>query len=137
MVGLVVPTGYTFNLDGLARSLPIRVISIAQAYGIPLSLHQELGMVGLMLLTSKGAAGVTGAAFAALAATVAATGLLPMEGLALIVGVDAFLSLGRAITNVIGNAVATVIIAQWEHQFDPSAALECYREAFGTLTSRL
>jgi aerobic C4-dicarboxylate transport protein len=116
-VGLVVPTGYSFNLDAVAVTLPMSVLFIAQVYGIHLDLRQQITLFVLMMFTSKGAAGVTGGAFAALAATVIATGL-PAEGLALLLGVDRFMSQGRSIVNMIGNAVAAVVVAKWEGLFD-------------------
>jgi aerobic C4-dicarboxylate transport protein len=117
-VGLVIPTGYSFNLDGVAITLPMSLLFIAQVYGIHLDIAQQLSLFVLMLFTSKGAAGVTGGAFAALAATVIASGL-PVEGLALLLGVDRFMSQGRSIVNMIGNAVAAVVIAKWDGEFDP------------------
>jgi aerobic C4-dicarboxylate transport protein len=116
-VGLVIPTGYTFNLDGVAITLPMSLLFITQVYGIHLSFWQQASMLVLMLFTSKGAAGVTGGAFAALAATVVATGL-PVEGLALLLGVDRFMSQGRSVVNVIGNAVAAVAVAKWDGEFN-------------------
>jgi aerobic C4-dicarboxylate transport protein len=120
VVDLVLPTGYAFNLGGLALSLPISTLFIAQVYHIPLSFGQLLSLVAIMLVTSKGAAGVTGAAFIVLATTIGASGLLPIEGLALLFAVDNFLSMARALANVIGNGVATVVIAKWENDFDAS-----------------
>lgn len=117
-VGLVIPTGYSFNLDGVAITLPMSLLFIAQVYGIHLDAAQQVSLFVLMLFTSKGAAGVTGGAFAALAATVIASGL-PVEGLALLLGVDRFMSQGRSIVNMIGNAVAAVVVAKWDGEFDP------------------
>jgi aerobic C4-dicarboxylate transport protein len=119
-LGLVIPTGYSFNMDGVAITLPMSCLFIAQVYGVHLDLRQQLTMFVLMLFTSKGAAGVTGGAFATLAATVIASGL-PAEGLALLLGIDRFMSQGRSITNMIGNAVASVVVAKWEGEFDPEA----------------
>jgi aerobic C4-dicarboxylate transport protein len=119
-LGLVIPTGYSFNLDGVAITLPMSCLFIAQVYGINLDFRQQLTLFILMLFTSKGAAGVTGGAFAALAATVIASGL-PAEGLALLLGIDRFMSQGRSIVNMIGNAVAAVVVARWEGEFDPAA----------------
>lgn len=116
-LGLVIPTGYSFNLDGVAITLPMSALFIAQVYGIHLDFGQQASLFLLMLLTSKGAAGVTGGAFAALAATVVASGL-PAEGLALLLGVDRFMSQGRSIINTIGNAVAAIVVAKWEGEFD-------------------
>jgi aerobic C4-dicarboxylate transport protein len=114
VVGLVVPTGYSFNLDGVAVVVPICVVFIAQVYGIPLSLGAQLGLFLVILLVSKGTAGVTGSAFITLAGVVAATNLVPVAGLALVLSVDRFLSLSRAFVNVLGNAVAAVVVAKWE-----------------------
>ena len=120
VTGLVIPAGYSFNLDGVALTLPLSTLFIAQVYGIEMTLPQQLSIFVVMLFTSKGAAGVTGGAFAALAATVIAAGL-PAEGLALLLGVDRFMSLGRAVTNTIGNAVAAVVVAKWDGEFDRQA----------------
>jgi aerobic C4-dicarboxylate transport protein len=125
-LGLVIPTGYSFNLDGVAITLPMSCLFIAQVYGIHLDLRQQITMFVLMLFTSKGAAGVTGGAFAALAATVVASGL-PAEGLALLLGIDRFMSQGRSIVNTVGNAVAAVVVAKWEGEFD-AVAWKAYRE---------
>jgi aerobic C4-dicarboxylate transport protein len=115
VVGLVVPTGYSFNLDGTCIYLTMASVFIAQAYGVPLSLSDELLLLGVLLLTSKGAAGVTGSGFITLAATLAAlNGKVPVEGVALILGIDRFMSEARAITNIIGNGVATMFVARWE-----------------------
>jgi aerobic C4-dicarboxylate transport protein len=120
VVDLVLPTGYAFNLGGLALSLPISTLFIAQVYQIPLSFGRLLALVAIMLVTSKGAAGVTGAAFIVLATTIGASGILPIEGLALLFAVDNFLSMARALANVIGNGVATVVVAKLENDFDAS-----------------
>jgi aerobic C4-dicarboxylate transport protein len=120
VAGLVIPAGYSFNLDGVALTLPLSTLFIAQVYGIEMTLAQQVSIFVVMLLTSKGAAGVTGGAFAALAATVIAAGL-PAEGLALLLGVDRFMSLGRAVTNTIGNAVAAIVVAKWDGEFDRQA----------------
>lgn len=120
VAGLVIPAGYSFNLDGVALTLLLSTLFIAQVYGIELTLAQQVSIFVVMLFTSKGAAGVTGGAFAALAATVIAAGL-PAEGLALLLGVDRFMSLGRSITNTIGNAVAAVVVAKWDGEFDRQA----------------
>ena len=115
VVGLVVPTGYSFNLDGTCIYLTMASIFIAQALGVELSLQDELLLLGVLLLTSKGAAGVTGSGFITLAATLGAlAGKVPVEGVALILGVDRFMSEARAITNIIGNGVATMVVAKWE-----------------------
>jgi aerobic C4-dicarboxylate transport protein len=115
VVGLVVPTGYSFNLDGTCIYLTMATIFIAQAYGVSLSLGDQLLLLGVLLLTSKGAAGVTGAGFITLTATLAALhGKVPVEGVGLILGVDRFMSEARALTNIIGNGVATLFVAKWE-----------------------
>jgi len=118
VVGLVLPISYSFNLTGVALTLPISVLFIQQVYGLHLSWEQQASIFGLMLLTSKGAAGVTGAAFLTLAATVAATGILPLQGLILLLAVDRFMSEARAVINIIGNVVATIIVGKWEGSFD-------------------
>jgi len=120
VVGLVVPTGYSFNLDGTSIYLTMAAIFIAQAFNINLGLGQQLGILGVLLLTSKGAAAVTGGGFITLAATLASTGSVPVEGLALLLGVDRFMSECRAITNLIGNGVATLVVARWENELDQS-----------------
>jgi aerobic C4-dicarboxylate transport protein len=124
VVDLVLPTGYAFNLGGLALSLPISTVFIAQVYHVQLSFSHLLALVAIMLVTSKGAAGVTGAAFIVLATTVGASGILPLEGLALVFAVDNFLSMARALANVIGNGVATIVVAKLENEFssEPAAA---------------
>ena len=118
VVGLVVPTGYSFNLDGTTIYLSMAVIFLAQAYGIDLSLAQGLTIIGVLMVTSKGAAGVTGSGFVVLASTLTAVRVIPLEGLALLIGVDRFMSEARAITNFIGNAVATIFISNHEHDFN-------------------
>jgi len=118
VVGLVVPTGYSFNLDGTTIYLSMASIFLAQAFHVPLTLGQQLTIIGILMVTSKGAAGVTGSGFVVLASTLAATKVIPVEGLALLLGVDRFMSEARAITNIIGNAVATVVIAKSEGEFD-------------------
>ncbi|MCP3018356.1 cation:dicarboxylate symporter family transporter [Cupriavidus basilensis] len=121
-VGLVLPTGYAFNLDGTSLFMAMGVMFIAHAYGVPLSLDQQIGILLLMLLTSKGAATVSGGSFVVFAATVTSTGMLPVEGLAVIFGVYRFLSMAIATCNTIGNSVATVVIAKWSGTFDREAA---------------
>ncbi|MBO0998015.1 dicarboxylate/amino acid:cation symporter [Bacillus sp. SD075] len=123
VVGLVVPTGYSFNLDGTSIYLSMAAIFIAQAYGVDLSIWQELTLLGILMLTSKGAAGVTGSGFITLAATLAAFPMIPVEGMALLLGVDRFMSEARAITNLIGNSVATVVISKSEGEFNPNQAI--------------
>jgi aerobic C4-dicarboxylate transport protein len=118
VVGLVVPTGYSFNLDGTTIYLSMSIIFLAQVFNIDLSLGQQLTVIGILLVTSKGAAGVTGSGFIVLASTLTALKVIPLEGLALLIGVDRFMSEGRAITNFIGNSVATVVIARSEKAVD-------------------
>lgn len=117
VVGLVVPAGYSFNLDGTSIYLSMATLFIAQAYGVHLSLAQQLSVLAILMITSKGAAGVTGSGFIVLASTLSALRVVPIEGVALVLGVDRFMSEARAITNVIGNAVATVVIAKSENAF--------------------
>lgn len=117
-VGLVVPTGYSFNLDGTSIYLTMAAVFIAQATNTPLTLWDQLTLLGVLLLTSKGAAGVTGSGFIVLAATLSAVGKVPAAGLALILGIDRFMSEARAITNIIGNAVATLVVARWTGDLD-------------------
>lgn len=119
VVGLVVPTGYSFNLDGTSIYLSMAAIFIAQAYGIELSFWEQVTLLGILMITSKGAAGVTGSGFITLAATLAAFPIIPVEGIALLLGVDRFMSEARAITNLIGNGVAAVVIAKHENEFHP------------------
>jgi aerobic C4-dicarboxylate transport protein len=118
VVGLIVPTGYTFNLDGTSIYLSMAVIFLAQVYQVPLSIVQQLTIMGILMITSKGAAAVTGGGFIVLASTLTAIKVIPVEGLALILGVDRFMSEGRSITNLIGNTVASIIIAKSENEFD-------------------
>jgi aerobic C4-dicarboxylate transport protein len=117
VVGLVVPTGYSFNLDGTSIYLSMAVIFIAQLYSVPLSLQELAVLIGILMLTSKGAAGVTGSGFVVLASTLASLHTIPLEGLAFLLGVDKFMSEARAITNLIGNGVATLVIAKSEDSF--------------------
>jgi aerobic C4-dicarboxylate transport protein len=118
VVGLVIPTGYSFNLDGTSIYLTMAAVFIAQATNTPLTLVQELTLLGVLLLTSKGAAGVTGSGFIVLAATLSAVGDVPVAGLALILGIDRFMSEARALTNLIGNGVATVVVGRWCGEVD-------------------
>ena len=122
VVGLVVPTGYSFNLDGTSIYMTMAAVFVAQASGVDLSLGQELGILGVLLLTSKGAAAVTGSGFVTLAATLAAFPTIPVAGLTLLLGVDRFMSEARAITNLIGNAVATMVVAKWDGALDLARA---------------
>ncbi|WP_085314656.1 dicarboxylate/amino acid:cation symporter [Derxia lacustris] len=118
VVGLVVPTGYSFNLDGTAIYLTMAAIFVAQATNTDLTLMQELTILAVLLLTSKGASGVTGSGFIVLAATLAAVPTIPVAGLALILGIDRFMSEARALTNLIGNGVATIVVSKWEKELD-------------------
>ncbi|WP_426145140.1 dicarboxylate/amino acid:cation symporter [Polaromonas sp. DSR2-3-2] len=117
-VGLVIPTGYSFNLDGTSIYLTMAAVFIAQATNTPMTLMQEITLLGVLLLTSKGAAGVTGSGFIVLAATLSAVGTVPVAGLALILGIDRFMSEARALTNLIGNGVATLVVAKWTNELD-------------------
>ena len=127
VVGLVIPTGYSFNLDGTSIYLTMAAMFIAQATNVPLNLWQQLSILGVLLLTSKGAAAVTGGGFITLAATLSSTGTVPVAGLALILGIDRFMSEARAITNLIGNGVATMVVARWEGRWTWSAPGRCWR----------
>ena len=118
VVGLVVPTGYSFNLDGTSIYLTMAAVFLAQATDTPLDLTHQLSLLLVLLLTSKGAAGVTGSGFITLAATLPTVGHIPVAAIALILGIDRFMSEGRAFTNIIGNAVATIIVAKWEKEID-------------------
>jgi aerobic C4-dicarboxylate transport protein len=121
VVGLVVPAGYSFNLDGTTIYLSMATVFLAQVYGVDLGFEQLLTVIGILMITSKGAAGVTGSGFVVLASTLTALEVIPLEGLALLLGVDRFMSEARAITNFIGNGVATIWIACYEKEFDRSA----------------
>ena len=118
VVGLVIPAGYSFNLDGTTIYLVMATVFLAQVFGINLTLGQELTIIGILMITSKGAAGVTGSGFIVLASTLTAIKVIPVEGLALLLGVDRFMSEARSITNIIGNTVATIFIANNENEFD-------------------
>jgi aerobic C4-dicarboxylate transport protein len=118
VVGLVVPAGYSFNLDGTSIYLTMATLFIAQATNTPMSFFQQLTLLAVLLLTSKGAAGVTGSGFIVLAATLSSVGTLPVAGLTLILGIDRFMSEARALTNVIGNGVATLVVAKWTGELD-------------------
>lgn len=120
VVGLVIPTGYSFNLDGTSIYLTMAAMFIAQATDTPMTLTQQLTLLAVLLLTSKGAAGVTGSGFIVLAATLSAVGGVPVAGLALILGIDRFMSEARALTNLVGNGVATLVVAQWTGDLDKS-----------------
>jgi aerobic C4-dicarboxylate transport protein len=127
-VGLVIPTGYSFNLDGTSIYLTMAAVFIAQATNTSMTLAQQLTLLAVLLLTSKGAAGVTGSGFVVLAATLSAVGNVPVGGLALILGIDRFMSEARALTNVIGNGVPTVVVARWTGDLDRALLAERLRE---------
>jgi aerobic C4-dicarboxylate transport protein len=124
VVGLVIPTGYSFNLDGTSIYLTMAAVFLAQATGTPLNLSHQITLLLVLLITSKGAAGVTGSGFITLAAVLPIVGTVPVAALALILGIDRFMSEARAITNLIGNAVATVVVAKWEKEIDQTTAME-------------
>jgi aerobic C4-dicarboxylate transport protein len=124
VVGLVVPTGYSFNLDGTNIYMTLATLFVAQATNTPLSLQDQLAIVGVAMLTSKGASGVTGAGFVTLAATLSVVPSVPVAGMALIFGIDKFMSECRALTNIIGNGVATVVISAWERELDRAQLAE-------------
>ncbi|MEI8088278.1 MAG: dicarboxylate/amino acid:cation symporter [Opitutaceae bacterium] len=128
VVGIVVPSGYSFNLDGTSIYLTMAALFVAQATDTPLTLWEQAKLLVVLMITSKGAAGVTGSGFITLAATLAATDKIPVAGMALILGVDRFMSEARAITNFIGNAVATLIVAKWDGSFDASKGGEVLAE---------
>lgn len=118
VVGLVIPTGYSFNLDGTSIYLTMAAVFVAQATNTDLTLGRQPTMLAVLLITSKGAAGVTGSGFITLAATLSVIPTVPLAGLALILGIDRFMSEARALTNLIGNGVATVVISRWENELD-------------------
>jgi len=118
VVGLVIPTGYSFNLDGTNIYMTLATLFLAQATNTNLTIWQELGILGVAIITSKGASGVTGAGFITLAATLAIVPDIPIASLAILVGIDKFMSECRALTNLIGNGVATVVISRWEGELD-------------------
>jgi len=120
VVGLVIPAGYSFNLDGTAIYLTMAAVFVAQATGTPMDLSHQITLLLVLLLTSKGAAGVTGSGFIVLAATLSAVGTVPVAGLALILGIDRFMSEARALTNIVGNSVATLVVAKWTGALDES-----------------
>ena len=124
VVGLVIPTGYSFNLDGTNIYMTLAILFLAQATNTPLTLYQELGILAIAMITSKGASGVTGAGFVTLAATLAIVPDIPIQSLALLLGIDKFMSECRALTNLIGNGVATVVISRWEGELDADALHE-------------
>jgi aerobic C4-dicarboxylate transport protein len=118
VVGLVIPTGYSFNLDGTNIYMTLATLFLAQATNTPISIGQELGILAVAMITSKGASGVTGAGFVTLAATLAIVPDIPIQSLALLLGIDKFMSECRALTNLIGNGVATIVISAWEGELD-------------------
>ena len=124
VVGLVVPSGYSFNLDGTNIYLTMAALFVAQALNIELTLRQQLTVLGVAMLTSKGASGVTGAGFITLAATLAVVPTIPVAGLALVLGIDRFMSEARSITNFIGNGVAAIVVARWENELDTARLAE-------------
>ena len=117
-VGLVIPTGYSFNLDGTSIYLTMAAVFIAQATDTPMTITQQITLLLVLLLTSKGAAGITGSGFIVLAATLSAVGHVPVAGLAIILGIDRFMSEARALTNLVGNGVATIVVAKWTGELD-------------------
>lgn len=120
VVGLVIPTGYSFNLDGTSIYLTMAAVFIAQATNSHMDIFHQITLLVVLLLSSKGAAGVTGSGFIVLAATISAVGHLPVAGLALILGIDRFMSEARALTNLVGNGVATVVVAKWVKELMPN-----------------
>jgi aerobic C4-dicarboxylate transport protein len=136
IVGLVVPTGYSFNLDGTNIYMTLAALFIAQATNIPLSLTDQLLLLGVAMLSSKGAAGVTGAGFITLAATLSIVPSVPIAGMALILGIDRFMSECRALTNFIGNAVATIVVSRWENALDETRFAAVFQhQDFGPQTA--
>ena len=124
VVGLVVPTGYSFNLAGTSIYLTMAAVFLAQATNTPMAIGEQIALLSVLLLTSKGAAGVTGSGFITLAATLPTVGHIPVAAIAIILGIDRFMSEGRALTNIIGNAVATIVVAKWEKEIDLPKAKE-------------
>ena len=127
IVGLVVPSGYSFNLDGTCIYLTLAALYVAQAQDVSLSLATQLGVLAVLLITSKGAAGVTGSGFIVLAATLASVQTIPVAGIMLIFGIDRFMSECRSLTNLVGNTVATIVVSKWEGQFDNERAQQVLR----------
>lgn len=128
VVGLVIPTGYSFNLDGTSIYLSMATVFLAQVFGVDLTIGQQVTIILVLMLTSKGAAGVTGSGFIVLASTLSALQVIPLEGLALLLGVDRFMSEGRAIVNLIGNGIATIIVAKSENEFDEVKSTQAVKE---------
>ncbi len=135
VVGLVIPTGYSFNLDGTSIYLSMAVIFLSQVFNINLSISQQLTIIGVLMITSKGAAGVTGSGFIVLASTLTALKVIPIESIAILLGVDRFMSEARAITNLIGNGVAAIVIAKSEKEFDQEAYKRATDPRTGDLVS--
>jgi aerobic C4-dicarboxylate transport protein len=135
--GLVLPTGYAFNLDGTSVYMALCTLFLANAYGVPLDLHQQLGLLALMLITSKGAATVSGGTFIVFAATVTASGMLPLEGLPILFGINRFTSQAVCICNAMGNAVATLVISRSTGEFDEHAARAEYQRVFGSAPGKV
>jgi aerobic C4-dicarboxylate transport protein len=115
---MVIPAGYSFNMDGTSIYLSMAAVFIAQAFDVHMTIREQVNMLVILMLTSKGSAGVTGAGFITLAATLSATHILPVEGLALLIGVDRFMSEARTMANLIGNGVATIVVSKMEGEFD-------------------
>jgi aerobic C4-dicarboxylate transport protein len=132
VVGLVLPTGYTFNADGTSIYLTMAAIFVAQATNTPLTIGDQFVILGVLLLTSKGSAGVAGAGFVTLAATLASVGTIPVTGPVLLLGVDRFMNEARAVTNLIGNGIATIAIAKWDGALDQAMVREVINEQNGT-----
>jgi aerobic C4-dicarboxylate transport protein len=137
VVGLVLPTGYTFNADGTCIYLTMAAIFVAQATNTPLTLVDQMVVLGVLLLTSKGSAGVAGAGFVTLAATLSSIGTVPVTGLVLLLGVDRFMNEARAVTNLIGNGVATIAIAKWDGALDQTMVREVVEEQRGLAPPRI
>lgn len=133
VVGLVLPTGYTFNADGTSIYLTMAAVFIAQATNTPLDFGNQLVILGVLLLTSKGSAGVAGAGFVTLAATLSSIGTVPVAGLVLLLGVDRFMNEARAVVNLIGNGIATIAIARWDNALDLDRVQQVIREQRGEI----
>jgi aerobic C4-dicarboxylate transport protein len=131
ITGIMVPAGYSFNMDGITLYLVMATMFMAQVSGVDLSFAQQAGILAVLFITSNGAAGVTGSGFIILASTLAAVRIIPLEGLGLLFGVDRFMSEARAITNFTGNAIAAVVIAKQEGEFDEAKRAVAVREALG------
>ncbi len=129
VVGLVIPTGYSFNLDGTAIYLSMAVIFLTQVFNVPMSIEKQITVMAILMVTSKGAAGVTGSGFIVLASTLTALKIMPVESIAILLGVDRFMSEARAITNMIGNGIATIVIAKSENEFDHEKYLKAISPA--------